>query len=81
MRDKPPIGVGPHWYVYRARMKELSDAIGRYLDFIEKHSLCKEVISEYEAIESWASEIVALSRLEVEIMRIEKLQGREKKDA
>ena len=34
---KPPIGVSPHWYIHNKRIKELSEAITRYSDFIMRY--------------------------------------------
>jgi hypothetical protein len=65
--DKPPLGVSPHWFVYRQRIKELSDAIGRHIEYIEQHQHTKNHSAYYGAITQWAKEIEVLALLEAEI--------------
>ena len=61
---KPPIGVSPHWFVYRTRIEELNKAIGRYLEHIEKNHAITETKQDYELIAKWAKEIEALALIE-----------------
>ena len=65
--DKPPIGVSPHWFVYRKRITELNEAIGRQLEYIENHQGTICLKSKYQVIAEWAKEIEHLARLEAEL--------------
>ena len=64
---KPPLGVGPHWFVYKNRIEELNEAIARFLEYINKHQHAITVGRYYEAIEGWAKEIEHLARLEADL--------------
>ena len=64
---KPPLGVSPHWFVYRTRIKELNEAISRYLEYIEENQLIAETKQMYEQIAEWAKEIQALALLEARL--------------
>lgn len=61
---KPPLGVSPHWFVYRQRIEELNKAIARYLEHIEKKQHTQKLNQEYKAIAEWAKEIQCLALLE-----------------
>ena len=63
---KPPLGTAPHWFVYNRRMQELSNAIQRHLEHIEKYNCIENAEQYYKAISSWAKEIVVLASLEAE---------------
>ena len=65
--DKPPLGVSPHWFVYCQRIKDLSEAIGRHIEYINQHQHIKNHSAYYGAIAQWAREIEALALLEAEI--------------
>lgn len=52
--QKPPLGAGPSWYVLPKRIKELSDAIGRYTE-CERMTKDKKVTG---LIKEWATEII-----------------------
>ena len=65
--DKPPLGVYPHWFVYRQRIKELNEAIGRRIEYIEQHQHTKNHSAYFGVIALWAQEIEALALLEAEI--------------
>lgn len=67
MGNKPPLGVSPHWFVYRQRIKELNEAIGRYLEYIEVNQHIKNLNPYYKAIAQWAKEIKCLAVLEAEM--------------
>ena len=75
---KPPIGVSPHWFVYRQRIDELNKAIARYLEHIEKKQHTAELKQEYEAIAEWAKEIQHLALLEADLCGTPKERGGEK---
>ena len=60
---KPPIGVSPHWYIHNKRIKEISEAITRYSDFIMRYVNIKDERDYYKAIAKWADEIKSLPKL------------------
>ena len=66
---KPPIGVPPHWLVYRKRMEELNDAIGRYLNHIKSIHNISYTKQCFELIAQWAKELERLATLEIELER------------
>ena len=68
---KPPLGVSPHWFVYRRRMQELNDAIGRYIEHIALNQHIENHSEYYGAIAQWAKEIEALALMEAELERRE----------
>ena len=72
---KPPIGVSPHWFVYRQRIEELNGAITRYLEHIEKKQYTQDLKQEYEAIAEWAKEIQHLALLEADLYDTPKERG------
>lgn len=72
MATKPPLGVSPHWFVYLKRIKELYEAIGRYIEYIEQNRSIELHASHYEVIAEWAKEIEVLALLEAEIERKER---------
>ena len=47
---KPPIGVSPHCYIHNKRIKELSEAITRYSDFIMRYVNIKDERDYYKSI-------------------------------
>ena len=75
---KPPLGVSPHWFVYRQRIDELNKAIARYLEHIKKVQYTAELRQEYEAIAEWAKEIQYLALLEADLYGAPKERGGEK---
>lgn len=72
MAIKPPIGVSPHWFVYRKRITELHEAIGRYITHIEQNRGIENHTQHYEAIAQWAEEIYTLALLEAMIEKKER---------
>lgn len=64
---KPPLGASPHWFVYRQRIKELNEAIGRHIEYIDQHQHIERISAYYGAIAQWAKEIEVLALLEVEL--------------
>ena len=66
MTNKPPLGVSPHWFVYRQRIRELNEAIARHIDYIEQNQHIQNHSAYYEVIAQWATEIKALALLEAE---------------
>lgn len=74
---KPPLGVSPHWFVYRQRIEELNKAIARYLEHIEKKQHTQELKQEYRAIAAWAKEIQHLALLEADLDNTPKERGGE----
>ncbi|MEA4933084.1 MAG: hypothetical protein VB071_05775 [Lawsonibacter sp.] len=54
--EKPPLGVAPHWFLYRVRMRDLTEAISRSGPY-------------YEAIEKWSEELKTLAELESILQR------------
>lgn len=77
-RIKPPLGVCPHWFVYRHRIEELNKAISRYLEHIEKKQYIEELKQYYEAIADWAKEIQYLALLEADLHGAPKERGGKK---
>lgn len=69
--NKPPLGVSPHWYVYLKRMKELNEAIGRFLEYIDTTMHTKGKADYYKAIAEWSAEITHLALLEAKVERME----------
>ena len=65
---KPPIGVSPHWYIHNKRIKELSEAITRYSDFIMRYANIKDERDYYKAIAKWADEIKKLAEIEIQLL-------------
>lgn len=74
---KPPIGVSPHWYIYNKRIKELSEAITRYSDFIEKYVHIKDDRDYYKSIAKWADEIKKLAEIEISLLAADKQEVEE----
>ena len=64
---KPPLGVKPHWFVYRERIVELNEAINRQLEHISAHHHEIDVRENYKLIAKWAKEIQHLASLEAEL--------------
>jgi hypothetical protein len=65
--SKPPLGVSPAWFVYRQRMTELNEAIGRFIEYIEQNQHIKNLSPYYKAIAQWSREIECLASLEAEL--------------
>lgn len=65
---KPPIGVSPHWFVHNKRIKELSNAITRYTDFIMRYNNIQDGRDYYNAIAEWANEIKMLAEIEIQLL-------------
>ena len=63
MDDKvllPPVGVKPYWFTMNERIKELSDAISRYMEFLyyNLHAIPDSRKEEYfKLIKEWNQEI------------------------
>lgn len=56
----PPIGVKPYWFTMNKRIKELSDAISRYMEFLccNLHAISDSRKEEYfKLIKGWNQEI------------------------
>lgn len=64
---KPPIGVAPHWFIYRNRMQELTEAIARQMEHIQDNHDLQSLARHYTIIAQWAKELEALARLEIEL--------------
>lgn len=69
---KPPLGVSPHWFVYKKRMEELNAAIQRYLDYTKEDYKPGYAAQKYEAIASWSEELRTLASLESRLMKKER---------
>lgn len=69
---KPPIGVSPHWYIHNKRIKELSEAITRYADFIMRYVNVKDERDYYKSIAKWADEIKMLAEMEIPLLTADK---------
>ena len=65
---KPPLGVSPHWYIHNKRIKELSEAITRYSDFIMRYQNVQDERNYYELIAKWATEIKMLAEMEIPLL-------------
>ena len=74
---KPPIGVSPHWYIYNKRIKELSEAITRYSDFIMRGINIQDVRKYYEFISKLATEIKMLAEIEISLLTADKQEVEE----
>jgi hypothetical protein len=72
MENKPPLGVSPHWFVYLKRIRELNEAIGRYIEHVESNRHIEYPSQYYMAIAQWAHEIEGLALLEAEICKAER---------
>lgn len=66
---KVPLGVAPHWFVYNKRIKDLNEAIARYIDFSMENSLTSDTAQYYELISKWATEIKELAETEAELLK------------
>lgn len=75
---KPPIGVSPHWFVYNKRIKELSNAITRYTDFIMRYNNIQDGRDCYNVISEWANEIKMLAEIEIQLLSTGKNKEYEK---
>lgn len=73
---KPPIGVSPHWYIHNKRIKELSEAITRYSDFIMRYVHIKDDRDYYQSIAKWADEIKMLSEMEIRLLTADKQEAK-----
>ena len=69
---KPPIGVSPHWYIHNKRIKELSEAITRYSDFIMRYTNVQDERKHYEFIAKLAAEIKMLAVIEISLLSADK---------
>lgn len=75
-KNKPPLGVKPHWLVYQERIEDLNKSIERNAKYIrENHLTGEERKTYFRYIAQWAKEIEALARLETEIDAMEVKQG------
>lgn len=74
---KPPIGVSPHWYIYNKRIKELSEAITRYSDFIMRVINIQDERKNYEFISKLATEIKMLAEIEISLLTADKQEVEE----
>ena len=66
---KPPLGVSPHWFVYMKRIKDLNEAIGRFVEYADQHRHTIDAKEYYKVIAQWAKEIEALALLEANLER------------
>ena len=69
-----PLGVKPPWLVYPARLKELSEAITRYTEFVDRCTTLsiEQKIESYNHIISWAEELKLLSEMEIKLLNNKK---------
>ena len=72
MDKKPPLGVSPHWFVYLQRIREINEAIGRYIEHIESNQHIEYLSPYYKAIALWAHEMESLALLESELFKAER---------
>lgn len=72
MTQKPPLGVNPHWFFLRSRIKELNDAIDRFLNHIEKTEHIESQVEHYELIAKYAEEIKQLALTEAKLQAMDK---------
>lgn len=66
-KEKPPLGVGPHWFVYPNRIADLSGAILRYVKYGTENHAIRNTKEDYKMIAQWATEISALAKLMCEL--------------
>lgn len=64
--EKPPIGASPYWYVQQSRIKDLSEAITRYVEY--KLFYIEHVL----LIKQWANEILLCCDNYIKINQLEK---------
>lgn len=65
--EKPPLGVGPHWFTYPKRIEDLTDAILRMVRYCIKNHATMKTKDYYKEIAKWATEIARLADLEAEL--------------
>lgn len=75
---KPPLGVSPHWYIHNKRIKELSEAITRYSDFIMRYQNVQDERHYYELIAKWATEIKMLAEMEIPLLTADKQENKKR---
>lgn len=66
---EPPLGVAPSWYYIPRRIKDLSEAIVRYVEHYEKHLSSLDYKYErdmFECLQSWAKEVSLFCGVHVE---------------
>lgn len=68
--QKPPIGAKPHWFVYTARIEELSNAVARYANFLTCSVTVENDKQIYETIENYIDEIKLLIEFERKLLSI-----------
>ncbi len=68
--QKLPIGAKPHWFVYTARIEELSKAVARYANFLTCSVTVENDKQIYETIENYIDEIKLLIKLERKLLSI-----------
>ena len=73
--EQPPIGIAPHWFINQKRIEEISDGIARYVKYAKDHhhEALKE-IEIYELIHRWAFELSELSKLEVQLLKKDRIK-------
>ena len=67
---QPPLGVIPHWHSYHQRIKELSEGISRYVNYLDEQSTSNtRDIQTYELLHKWAFDLSELCKLEATLLR------------
>lgn len=67
---QPPIGVEPHWCKYQQRIKELSEAISRYVSYLDEQSTGNtRDIEVYELLHRWAFDLSEICKLEAILLK------------
>ena len=62
--EKPPLGLVPPGIVYDLRMREISEAILRYLE--PERAICKV---DYERIAKWSEELHEIALLMIKLLK------------
>ena len=62
--EKPPLGLVPPGIVYDSRMREISEAILRYLE--PERTVCKV---DYERIAKWSEELREIALLMIKLLK------------
>lgn len=65
--EKPPLGVGPHWFVYPKRIQDLAEAILRLIKYCIQFHGSRRTKEDYKKIAQWATEIARLAELVAEL--------------
>lgn len=63
-----PIGTAPHWLAYDERITDLSKAISRYVEAINRGVKLSDRKKMLSFIEKWANELKALTKMQIQLI-------------